>query len=141
MGDFDAGDVDYAGRFCKCGLIESDAAWELGNRGCPDCKAVWPENLGKRTDYDGGPEIRRWPKGYIPPPFVPPSRAHENVHILYTNYRGETAHRTIRPGKLYFGSTEWHPEEQWLLAAYDVGKQASRDFAMKDILEWRPVDG
>ena len=37
------------------------------------------------------------------------------VQILYTNYRGETAIRTIFPLEIWYGSTDWHPEPQWLL--------------------------
>ncbi len=58
------------------------------------------------------------------------------VRILYKNYRGETGHRDIIPEKIWFGSTEWHKEEQWLLDAHDVEKDALRNFAMKDIQEW-----
>jgi predicted DNA-binding transcriptional regulator YafY len=58
------------------------------------------------------------------------------VKILYTNYRGETSRRVILPEKIWFGSTEWHPEAQWLLDAHDVEKYAIRNFAMKDIKEW-----
>ncbi|MCK5605195.1 hypothetical protein KAR91_25110 [Candidatus Pacearchaeota archaeon] len=60
----------------------------------------------------------------------------EAVSILYTNYRGETTVRQIVPKKLWFGGTDWHPEEQWLLDAYDLEKQADRSFAMKDIRAW-----
>lgn len=60
----------------------------------------------------------------------------KKVKILYTNYRSETSHREILPQKIWFGSTEWHPEAQWLLDAYDVEKDAIRNFAMKDIQEW-----
>ena len=38
-----------------------------------------------------------------------------SVKICYTNYRGETAIREITPKTIHFGSTEWHPEPQWLL--------------------------
>lgn len=58
------------------------------------------------------------------------------VKILYTNYRNETKIRTIIPSKLWYGSTKWHPENQWLLNAYDVDKQADRSFAMKDVKAW-----
>jgi len=64
------------------------------------------------------------------------SEENKTVRILYTNYRGETALRTIVPEKMLFGGTEWHPEPQWLLEAYDVEKGASRSFAMKDIRAW-----
>jgi predicted DNA-binding transcriptional regulator YafY len=55
------------------------------------------------------------------------------LHIVYTNYRGETADRDIVPQRVWFGSTDWHPEPQWLLDALDVGKRAQRSFALKDI--------
>ncbi|RYY73303.1 MAG: hypothetical protein EOO52_18015 [Gammaproteobacteria bacterium] len=58
------------------------------------------------------------------------------VNIIYTNYRGETGLRKIIPEKIWFGSTEWHPEPQWLLDAVDTEKNAIRNFAMKDIQEW-----
>jgi len=58
------------------------------------------------------------------------------VRILYTNYRGETGVRIIIPEKLFFGSTEWHPEPQWLLEALDVEKGEKRSFAMKDVRAW-----
>ncbi len=58
------------------------------------------------------------------------------VVIRYTNYRGETALRRIMPKAVRFGSTEWHPAEQWFLDAFDLDKGADRSFAMKDILEW-----
>jgi len=55
-----------------------------------------------------------------------------SVVLTYTNYRGETAERRIIPFEVWFGSTEWHPEPQWLLRAYDCEKKADRDFALKD---------
>ena len=54
------------------------------------------------------------------------------VTLTYTNWRGETAERTITPKRIWFGSTDWHPEPQWLLTAFDAEKQADRDFALKD---------
>lgn len=55
------------------------------------------------------------------------------VGIVYTNYRGETARRKIIPQRLWFGATQWHPDEQWLLDAIDVEKKAPRSFALRDI--------
>jgi predicted DNA-binding transcriptional regulator YafY len=59
-----------------------------------------------------------------------------HVTILYTNHKGVTAKRNILPTRMWFGKTEWHPTQQWLLAAYDLDKEAHRDFAIKDILAW-----
>lgn len=55
------------------------------------------------------------------------------IHCIYTNYKGETCERNITPINLYWGSTEFHPEEQWLLSALDNDKNQVRDFALKDM--------
>jgi predicted DNA-binding transcriptional regulator YafY len=58
------------------------------------------------------------------------------VTVTYRNYRGETAERSIIPIRIWFGSTEWHPGEQWFLDAFDVNKNAVRSLALRDILDW-----
>lgn len=58
------------------------------------------------------------------------------VSIVYTNWKGETRVRKIVPESVWFGKTEWHAEDQWLLKALDVEKNAMRDFAMRDIRSW-----
>ena len=58
------------------------------------------------------------------------------VVIRYTNYRGETAVRRIVPIQIHFTSTEWHPEPQWVMEAFDLDRGAERSFAMKEILDW-----
>ncbi|MEK6894438.1 MAG: WYL domain-containing protein [Nanoarchaeota archaeon] len=60
----------------------------------------------------------------------------KEVKIIYTNYKGETAERTIIPKEIVFESNEFHKEEQWILVAFDVDKQAERRFAIKDIKSW-----
>lgn len=60
-----------------------------------------------------------------------------DVEILYRNHRGEEARRRIKPIALWFGSTDWHPEEQWLLGAFDYSRNSRRDFSMAEIKEWR----
>lgn len=60
----------------------------------------------------------------------------KTVKILYINWKGEVAWRTVLPKKIWFGSTEWHREEQWLLKALDMERGAERDFALKDIQRW-----
>lgn len=58
------------------------------------------------------------------------------VYVLYTNYKGETAWRTIKPLRTYEGKSKWHPEKQWLMDVWDYEKEAERTFAIKDISEW-----
>ena len=60
----------------------------------------------------------------------------KEVKILYTNWKGETKVRRIIPKEIVFKSTEWHGGEQWILVAFDVDKQAERNFACKDIKCW-----
>jgi len=40
---------------------------------------------------------------------------------------------SIRPVKIYFGRTDRHPEEQWLMEAIDLEIQQTRVFAMRDM--------
>lgn len=58
--------------------------------------------------------------------------------FLYRNWRGEASWRQVIPFYVWFGKTEWHPEPQWLLRAFDVDRRADRDFAMKDIIGSAP---
>lgn len=51
----------------------------------------------------------------------------------YTNYKGEYAVRRVVPQHIYFGHTEYHPANQWLMHAFDVDKGEFRDFAMADM--------
>lgn len=62
-------------------------------------------------------------------------RGPEQVEIVYTNHRGETAKRHITPRHIWFGATEWH-DQQWLLDAYDHDIDGMRSFALADIHSW-----
>lgn len=57
------------------------------------------------------------------------------VYIDYTNYRGERSVRLIQPvpNGVFWGSNEFHKEDQWLLPAIDVEKKVLRTFALRDI--------
>lgn len=70
----------------------------------------------------------------VPQPPAPPiSDDAEPLIFTYRNWRGETAQRRAIPQHVYFGATEWHPEPQWLMRAFDVDKGEVRDFAMRDM--------
>jgi predicted DNA-binding transcriptional regulator YafY len=61
------------------------------------------------------------------------------VKIRYTNYEGTTKDYRILPladRALYFGTSRWHPEPQWLLDAWDVDREVHRTFSMKHVLTW-----
>lgn len=61
------------------------------------------------------------------------TRSKEPYRVLYTNYKGETEWRLISPTRYYFGHTEYHPDDQWLLEVHDHEKQATRTYAVADI--------
>jgi hypothetical protein len=56
--------------------------------------------------------------------------------IVYQNWRGETAERHIIPLRFWYGTTEWHKDNQWFMKALDTDKQTERDFALKDVQQW-----
>lgn len=66
--------------------------------------------------------------------FVP----EQQIKVRYTNYRGESAIRTIisLEGGIFWGHNEYHTHDQWLLRVWDVEKGAERIYALKDINEW-----
>lgn len=57
----------------------------------------------------------------------------ETVTLDYTNYEGKRALRRVMILKLFMGQTEHHPKFQWLVKAYDVDKDAVRDFSLSSI--------
>lgn len=52
---------------------------------------------------------------------------------MYKNWKGNTKERLIIPMRVYFGSTEFHLEPQWLLEAQCLQKKELRIFALKDM--------
>ena len=58
------------------------------------------------------------------------------VKICYRNHRGEVGLRLITPIEIWFGRTQWHEGNQWLLKAHDHNKDAVRDFALQDVYGW-----
>ncbi len=61
------------------------------------------------------------------------------IRFKYTNWKGETGIRTVKPIKLWFGTTEFHKGHHWFLKAFDVDKQAERDYAIEDIIKIYPI--
>lgn len=62
--------------------------------------------------------------------------AEQVLTVRYKNYRGEVAVRKIVPVKTWWGKTDFHPHEQWILTVWDCERNAQRDYAMQDILEF-----
>ena len=59
-----------------------------------------------------------------------------SIKVKYKNWKGEVGIRNIIPQNIYYGNTEFHPEDQWLLDVFDVDKDAQRTYAMMDIIEF-----
>lgn len=57
------------------------------------------------------------------------------LRFKYKNHRGFVSFRTVIPKSIRWGSTEWHPEKQWIMRAWCTEKKAMRDFAMKDMVD------
>jgi hypothetical protein len=55
-----------------------------------------------------------------------------SITFLYKNYAGKLSIRRASDPVFYWGQTSWHPEDQWMFKAYDLDKEAHRDFALKD---------
>lgn len=55
------------------------------------------------------------------------------ITFTYKNWRGEVARRTVTPAKIWYGSSQHHPEPQWFLRGFDHQRKAERDFAMRDM--------
>ena len=46
--------------------------------------------------------------------------------LLYKNWKDQTSIRKVQPiGNLYWGKTEYHPEDQWLFDVWDLDKDAN----------------
>lgn len=57
------------------------------------------------------------------------------MRFQYTNHLGVKAQREVRPIKVWFGSTPYHPTSRALLKAYDYDRQGERDFEMGQMRE------
>ncbi len=55
------------------------------------------------------------------------------VRFTYENYRGEVAERHVRPCRLWYGATEWHPTPGFLFRGIDMNHKEYRDFAVSKI--------
>ncbi|MDP3881461.1 MAG: hypothetical protein Q8Q31_01130 [Nanoarchaeota archaeon] len=61
------------------------------------------------------------------------------MEVVYRNYKGEVKDRKIIPLKIYYGHNEYHTGDQWLLKVWDLDKRDYREYAFRDILEWKKV--
>lgn len=69
----------------------------------------------------------------VDPALCEPRTDRPPFHFSYRNYRGEVSWRAVRPIAIWWGHTDYHPDDQWMLKAFDMGKGEVRDFAWKDV--------
>jgi predicted DNA-binding transcriptional regulator YafY len=53
-----------------------------------------------------------------------------SITFDYTNYKGETGKRNAQVISIFYGSNQWHKNDQWLMEGYDMDKKDFRYFAM-----------
>lgn len=63
------------------------------------------------------------------------------VIMDYTNWKGSRRERRIIPLDMFIGSSEFHPQEQWLMKAIDLEDNVVKSFAMSGLHGWRSVEG
>lgn len=59
-----------------------------------------------------------------------PSR---EIRFTFRNWREETAERRVVPDSVWFGVAPHHPDPQWHLHAFDLDRDAFRDFPLDRI--------
>jgi hypothetical protein len=146
-----AADATYFCEVCGHGIV-IDAivrhdVWEIikpegKDRGCGIlCANCMVAALSRKTDWPSVLMVKGYPGCANLPAQPEPVAGAASVQMTYTNWRGETSRRAIIPRHVWFGSTDWHPEPQWLLKAIDTEKGEMRDFALKDFGRPEPVAG
>jgi len=66
----------------------------------------------------------------------PHYKPHKSIKVKYKNWKAEIRIRTIVPLQVWYGNTDHHKENQWLLEVWDCDKDALRIYAMMDIIEF-----
>lgn len=62
------------------------------------------------------------------------------LYFEYKKYAGIKAIRRVIPIKTWHGETGYHKDYQWFLKAWDIDRNAVRDFAMNDILKFIKIE-
>jgi hypothetical protein len=61
------------------------------------------------------------------------------LRITYKNYRNVIEERVVTPKSVFYGSTRYHPDEQWLLEARCHSRKDNRVFAIRDIMCYKQM--
>jgi hypothetical protein len=63
------------------------------------------------------------------------------IHFKYKNWKGVTSERKAIVNGIFWGSTEYHKENQFLLKGFDLDKMEERDYALRDVEEVLTIYG
>lgn len=63
----------------------------------------------------------------------------DKLNFDYTNWQGVTGRRTAVVERIWFGSTEWHPDAGVLIEATDCEKNVVRYFYAMDMTDIKKV--
>lgn len=55
------------------------------------------------------------------------------VELVYVDSKGLRICRRVVPDRIWFGRTDWVPEPQWLLDAYDPERHVTRSYPMSRV--------
>lgn len=61
------------------------------------------------------------------------NRLQDTIKFDYVNWKGEKSERFAMVSCIYYGSTDYHAYQQWLVKCYDLNKKDWRTFALKDM--------
>ncbi len=60
-------------------------------------------------------------------------KADDGIIVRYTNWKGQTKVRRVKPTSMpYFSTTPWHPKAQWLIDIVDLETSKEKTFALSE---------
>lgn len=65
----------------------------------------------------------------------------ETLRFRYKNYKGEVSDRSVIPIRIVVKKSQYHNDGKpcWIMVAFDLDKEALRDFALSDIQEYYSI--
>ena len=65
----------------------------------------------------------------------------ETLRFRYKNYKGEVSDRSVIPIRIVVKKSQYHNGGKpcWIMVAFDLDKEALRDFALSDIQEYYSI--
>jgi hypothetical protein len=121
------GEIFQVIKICDCSKCKERGFYEPV---ITDCKY--------NHDYITVSEYETGFKNWIATSDNPKDLVDNPLEFKYKNWENVISDRSIDGNsiRIFYGHTEYHPEDQWLMEALDLDKVEKRTFAMKDILKF-----